>query len=54
VTRQDAREFMALAAAIGIRSEIEVHPLTEGNEALRRIESGAVNGAAVLVPGGST
>jgi propanol-preferring alcohol dehydrogenase len=51
VTRADAREFMELAAQIGISSEVEVHPLSSGNEALRRIESGEVAGAAVLIPG---
>jgi alcohol dehydrogenase, propanol-preferring len=50
VTRADAQEFLALAGEIPIGSEVEVHDLAEGNEALRRIESGAVNGAAVLVP----
>jgi propanol-preferring alcohol dehydrogenase len=50
VTRQDAREFIALAATIGIESEIETHPLADGNEAHRRIQDGAVEGAAVLIP----
>jgi alcohol dehydrogenase, propanol-preferring len=50
VTRQDAREFIELAATIGIRPDIEVHPLAEGNLALQRIASGAVQGAVVLVP----
>ena len=50
VTRADAQAFMALAGEIPIRSEIEVHDLAEGNEALRRIESGEVAGAAVLRP----
>ena len=48
VTRADAREFMALAGDIPIHSEIEVHDLAHANEALRRIESGKVEGAAVL------
>ena len=48
VTRADASEFMALAGEIPIRSEVEVHDLALGNEALRRIESGEVTGAAVL------
>ncbi|HEX7951335.1 MAG TPA: zinc-binding alcohol dehydrogenase family protein, partial [Candidatus Limnocylindrales bacterium] len=48
VTRADALEFMALAGEIPIRSEVEVHDLADGNEALRRIESGEVTGAAVL------
>ncbi len=50
VTRADAQAFMALAAEIPIRSEVEVHDLAQGNEALRRIESGEVAGAAVLRP----
>jgi propanol-preferring alcohol dehydrogenase len=48
VTRADAQEFLSLATEIAIRSEIEVHQLALGNEALRRIESGEVAGAAVL------
>lgn len=50
VTRQDAREFIELAAAIPVRADIEVHPLADGNAALQRVASGAVQGAAVLVP----
>ena len=50
VTRADAREFLALAGEIAIRSEVDVHPLSRGNEALERVESGEVTGAAVLVP----
>lgn len=50
VTRADARSFMELAGAIPIVSEVEVHELSQGNEAIRRIESGEVAGAAVLVP----
>jgi propanol-preferring alcohol dehydrogenase len=50
VTRADAQAFIALAGEIPIRSEVEVHDLALGNEALRRIESGAVAGAAVLRP----
>ncbi|HEV8403705.1 MAG TPA: zinc-dependent alcohol dehydrogenase family protein [Candidatus Limnocylindrales bacterium] len=51
VTRADAREFLELAAAIPIVSDIEVHPLAAGNEVLRRLEAGEIAGAAVLVPG---
>jgi alcohol dehydrogenase, propanol-preferring len=51
VTRADAREFLELAGAIGIRSEFEVHPLGAGRQALARVASGEVAGAAVLVPG---
>jgi propanol-preferring alcohol dehydrogenase len=50
VTRADGREFLELAAAIPVVSDIEVHPLAAGNEALRRLEAGEIAGAAVLVP----
>lgn len=50
VTRQDAREFIELAAEIPVRADIEVLPLEDGNVALRRIAAGTVRGAAVLVP----
>lgn len=48
VTRADVREFLALAAAIPIRTRTEVFPLAEANEALRRLEAGNIAGAAVL------
>jgi len=48
-TRQDAQEFLDLAAAIPIRTATEEHPLEEANEALRRLAAGEVGGAAVLV-----
>jgi propanol-preferring alcohol dehydrogenase len=49
-TREDAREFLALAGEIGIRVETEVFALGEANEALTRLKRGEVRGAAVLVP----
>lgn len=49
VTRRDATEYLELAATIPIRTEIEVHPLAEGNTALGRLERGEIAGAAVLV-----
>jgi propanol-preferring alcohol dehydrogenase len=50
VTPADAREFLALAAAIPVRTEIETHPLDLANEALIGVARGDVRGAAVLVP----
>lgn len=47
-TRADAREFLALAAAIPIHTEAEFFPLEDANEALRRLSAGEVSGAAVL------
>jgi propanol-preferring alcohol dehydrogenase len=50
VTPRDAREYVAFAAEIPIRTEIEVHPLADGNLALERVARGEVAGAAVLRP----
>jgi propanol-preferring alcohol dehydrogenase len=50
VTRADATAFLTLAATIPVVSDIEVHPLSAGNEALRRLDAGEIAGAAVLVP----
>ena len=47
-TRRDAREFLALAAEIPIRTETEVYPLDAANRALADLASGKVEGAAVL------
>jgi len=48
LTRQDGREFLALAPRIPVRTEVETFPLEAANEALERLRSGAVRGAAVL------
>jgi propanol-preferring alcohol dehydrogenase len=47
-TRSDARELLALASAIPIRTDIEVFALADGNEALRRLSSGDLRATAVL------
>ncbi len=51
VTRRDVAEFLALAAAIGIQTHVEVFPLTAADEALVRLSAGQVSGAAVLEVG---
>ena len=48
-TRADAREFLALAAAIPIRTAVEPFPLEAANEALRRAATGELEATAVLV-----
>jgi propanol-preferring alcohol dehydrogenase len=50
-TRADAREFLALAAEIPVRTSFETHALADANVALARLSRGEVDGAAVLVPG---
>jgi propanol-preferring alcohol dehydrogenase len=47
-TRRDADEFLALAAAIPVRAQTEVHALDDANAALLRVKRGQVRGAAVL------
>jgi propanol-preferring alcohol dehydrogenase len=48
-TRQDAAEFMALAASIPVQVDSEPFALDEANTALLRLKRGEVRGAAVLV-----
>jgi propanol-preferring alcohol dehydrogenase len=48
-TRQDAAEFLSLAAEIPIRTVTDPFPLAQANLALRRLKDGDVAGAAVLV-----
>lgn len=50
LTRQDAREFLALAGKVPISVHTEVFPLAAANEALARLRQGRLTGAAVLVP----
>ena len=50
LTRRDGEEFFALAPKARVRTEVQTFPLTEANEALRRLRAGEVRGAAVLIP----
>ena len=50
LTRRDAEEFLALAPEAGVRTETTTYPLDRANEALGDLRSGALKGAAVLVP----
>jgi propanol-preferring alcohol dehydrogenase len=49
LTRQDAREFLAVAPKAGVRTEITRYPLERANEALADLRSGRLQGAAVLM-----
>ena len=49
LTRRDAEEFLPLAARIPVRTEVQTFPLERANEALEKLRSGQVNGAAVLL-----
>jgi propanol-preferring alcohol dehydrogenase len=50
MTRADAREFLALAAQIGLKPNVTVFPLDQANEALAAVKKDAIDGAAVIVP----
>jgi propanol-preferring alcohol dehydrogenase len=53
LTRRDAEEFLPLASLIPVRTHVETFPLEEANEALARLRSGNITGAAVLLTNGS-
>lgn len=48
LTYADGEEFLRLAPAIPIRTVVETFELAQANEALSRLRSGDIRGAAVL------
>lgn len=50
MTRSDARDFLNLAAEIGLKPQVTLFPLDQANEALAAVKSDKINGAAVIVP----
>jgi propanol-preferring alcohol dehydrogenase len=50
LTRDDGREFLALAPRVPVRTVVEELPLAQANEGLERLRSGRVRGSLVLVP----
>ena len=50
LTRNDAREFLALAPKAGVKTRTTVYPLANANDALSDLRAGRFQGAAVLVP----
>lgn len=48
VTRQDAHDFLKIAAEIGLRPKVAAFPLEEGAQALRALREDRIDGAAVL------
>ena len=48
LTRADAREFLAIAAKSGLKTEVVRYPLEQANDALTDLRSGKLQGAAVL------
>ncbi|WP_320668610.1 zinc-dependent alcohol dehydrogenase family protein [Patulibacter defluvii] len=50
LTRDDAREFLALAATVPLRTHVTRYPLDGAERALDDLRSGRLVGAAVVVP----
>ena len=51
LTREDGREFLEIAARVPVRTSVTLYPLEQANEALAALRAGAIEGAAVLMPG---
>jgi propanol-preferring alcohol dehydrogenase len=51
LTRQDAREFLALAPTVPVKTRIQEYELLDANRALTDLRSGRVTGTAVLRTG---
>jgi propanol-preferring alcohol dehydrogenase len=50
MTRNDARDFLRVAAEIGLQPKVTTFPLERVADALAAVRKDAVNGAAVVVP----
>lgn len=50
LTRDDAREFLALAPRVPVKTTVVPMKLSEANEALSALREGRLQGAAVLIP----
>ncbi len=50
MTRADARDFLALAAEIGLKPQVTAYPLERVNEALAALKADKVDGAVAIVP----
>jgi propanol-preferring alcohol dehydrogenase len=49
LTRDDGREFLAVAPQVPVRTEVRSYPLAEANNALDDVRRGKLRGSAVLV-----
>jgi propanol-preferring alcohol dehydrogenase len=50
MTRQDARDYLQLAAEINIKPQIQTFRLEEANEALQAVKNETANGPCVILP----
>jgi alcohol dehydrogenase, propanol-preferring len=47
-TRQDAREFLALAGEVPLKTEVQIFDLSQANQALQALKKSEIRGAGVL------
>jgi propanol-preferring alcohol dehydrogenase len=47
-TREDVREFLALAATVPLKARVQAYPLADANRAVADLRDGRIDGAAVL------
>jgi alcohol dehydrogenase, propanol-preferring len=50
MTRQDARDYLQLAAEINIKPHVQTFPLNRANEALQAVKNETANGPCVILP----
>ena len=50
MTRNDARDYLKLAAEIGLKPQVQIFPLDQANEALQAVKRETANGPCVIVP----
>jgi propanol-preferring alcohol dehydrogenase len=50
MTRRDARDYLQLAAEIGIRPQVQTFPLEQANQALQAVKNETANGPCVILP----
>jgi propanol-preferring alcohol dehydrogenase len=50
MTRQDAKDFLRLAAEIKVHPKVTVFKLEQANDALAGVKSDHIDGSAVIVP----
>ncbi|HEX3373205.1 MAG TPA: zinc-dependent alcohol dehydrogenase family protein [Edaphobacter sp.] len=50
MTRNDARDYLALAAEIKIKPQVQIFPLDQANQALQAVKNETANGPCVILP----
>jgi alcohol dehydrogenase, propanol-preferring len=50
MTRADARDFLRIAAEVGLKPKVTAFQLEQANEALQAVKSDSIDGAAAIIP----